>query len=345
MPLIADTDIDKIKATTDLLALVQSRGVSLKQQGKNYIGFCPFHDDKKTPNLIVTPSKGLFRCMASHCEKTGNAIQFIQYFDGISFRHACEVLSKGSGIEYKPPANNKYQPKNQGKPIKQSTVPKLPCPLTLDQADHNYELLEQVIDYYHDRLINTPSGQVALDYLHKRGLTNQAMISKFKLGYADRSLGLTMPYKNRVAGAELRTKLQALGIYRDNGREHLRGCLTIPIYNKKQEPVQLYGRRIQRADKSNRHLYLAKPLAGIFNHEALTDNQSQELIITESLIDALSFYQIGLKQVTCTYGTANFTDELFEAIKASKVRVVKLALMLIQQEKPPLQKSQKSSSQ
>jgi DNA primase len=98
MPRIEESTIDRIKSETDLIALIQSRGTTLKKQGSNWTGLCPFHDDKETPNLIVTPGKGLFRCMASQCGKTGNAIQFVQWFDGVSFRHACEVLSTGIQI-------------------------------------------------------------------------------------------------------------------------------------------------------------------------------------------------------------------------------------------------------
>ncbi len=119
MPRIPEEEIERVKRETDLVALIQSRGVKLKQQGKNWIGFCPFHDDTDTPNLIVTPEKGLFRCMASQCGKSGNAIQFVQWFDGVSFRHAFEVLSSGAVAVF-------TQTNGQ---TKQSTVPKLPCPV------------------------------------------------------------------------------------------------------------------------------------------------------------------------------------------------------------------------
>ena len=79
MPRIPEDEIERVKGAADLVALIQSRGVSLKQQGGNWTGLCPFHDDRKTPNLIVTPAKGLFRCMACGCGKTGNAIQFVQW--------------------------------------------------------------------------------------------------------------------------------------------------------------------------------------------------------------------------------------------------------------------------
>ena len=94
MARIPDGDIDRIKRETDLAALVRSRGIELRKHGTgNLVGKCPFHNDDKTPNLIVTPAKGLWHCMA--CGAAGNAIQFVEKFDGVSFRHAFELLSAG----------------------------------------------------------------------------------------------------------------------------------------------------------------------------------------------------------------------------------------------------------
>jgi DNA primase catalytic core len=310
MPRIPESEIERVKRETDLVALIQSRGSTLKQKGVNWTGLCPFHDDKRTPNLIVTPSKGLFRCMASNCGKTGNAIQFVQWFDGVSFRHAFEVLSGGGKAAF-------TQTNGQ---TKQSTVPKLPCPV--DEGAEDAKLLGQVADYYHSRL-ESPDGKAVLEYLEARGLANEAMMKKFRIGLADRTLGLRLPHKNRVQGKALRQRLEELGVFRKkSGHEHLNGCLTIPITNENGEVVQLYGRRLGKAPRENRHLYLARPLAGIFNPEAL---KSREIILTESLLDALSFYAHGMEAVTCTYGTENFSPELFDAIRDRKIESVRLA--------------------
>jgi len=119
MTRIAEADIDRVKAGTDLVALVQSRGVELKKHGaKDWIGRCPFHNDQASPNFIVSPGKGLWHCMA--CGKAGNAIQFVQAHDGLSFRHAFELLSRGGKAAF------------AAQPLtKQSTVPRLPCPPSL----------------------------------------------------------------------------------------------------------------------------------------------------------------------------------------------------------------------
>jgi len=331
MPRIPDTEIDRIKTDTDLVALIQSRGVKLKQQGKNWTGLCPFHADKKTPNLIVTPCKGLFRCMASHCGKTGNALHFVQWHDGVSFRHAFEILDDGGKAAYVQTRGKGRRPETPSNGlVKQSTVPKLPCPL--DAKAKEGELLGKVAKYYHSRLASV-DGHAVIEYLAARGLADEAMIKRFKIGLSDRSLGLRLPQANRKDGAAIRAKLKATGVYRQNGREHLRGCLTIPITDIEGNTVQIYGRRLGKAPKENRHLYLARPLAGIFNPDALkpagdrkgVQANGREIILCESILDALTFYRHGMEFVTCSYGTENLTDELFDALRAAKIESVRIA--------------------
>ena len=326
MARIPETEIARIKEQTDLVALIQSRGVALKSQGANWTGLCPFHDDRDTPNLIVTPGKGLWRCMAACCGATGNAIQFVEKFDGLSFRHAFDLLANGgrAAFEHNPEA-----------PRKQGTVPRLPCPV--ESTAEDAALLAQVADYYAQRLL-APENQVARDYLTSRGLDDPDLWKTFGIGFADRTLGLRIPEKNRKQGAEIRTRLESLGIYRPTGREHLNGCITVPIKNAQGRIVQMYGRRIEpKAPKEMRHLYLGKPLAGIFNAAALTSREIilteiilteiilTEIILTESILDALTFIRHGMENTTCTFGTANFTAEIFEAIRTAKIESVRLA--------------------
>jgi len=285
----------------------------LKQQGANWTGLCPFHDDRQTPNLIVTPGKGLWRCMAGGCGATGNAIQFVERFDGLSFRHAFELLANGgrAAFEHAPEA-----------PRKLTTVPRLPCPL--EESAEDSQLLEQVAAYYASRLL-APEGQAARDCLAARGLDDPGLWQRFGIGVADRTLGLRIANKQRVGGKRLRDQLERLGVYRDTGREHLNGCIVIPVRegHAAGRIVQLYGRRIEsKVPKEMRHLYLARPLAGIFNPAALT---SREIILTESIIDALTFVKNDMDAATCTFGTKNFTAELFEAIRAAKIESVRLA--------------------
>jgi DNA primase len=314
MPRIPDEAIAQIKKDTDIIALIQSRGTILKQKGANWIGLCPFHNDSNTPNLIVTPGKGLFRCMAADCGKTGNAIQFVQYHDGLSFRHAFELLDKGGKAAFE---HSSSQPKR-------AITLKLDCPLKPDEKD-GHEILNKVANYYHSRLASV-DGHAVIDYLASRGLILSAStLKKFRIGLSDRTLGLRIPHSRSLKGQAIRQQLKDAGIYRENGREHLNGCLTIPITNLQGDTVQIYGRRICRTTKENRHLYLARKQEGIFNVEILQPGHTREIILCESIIDALTFHCHDMENVTCTYGTSHLSNELLEAIKSAKIETIKLA--------------------
>ncbi len=310
---IPETDIERVKRATDLLALVQSRGIELKKHGsKDWIGRCPFHADKDKPNFIVTPGKGLFHCMA--CGKAGNAIQFVEQHDGISFRHAFELLNQGGNAAFAGASRTSHQG-----PLKQSTVPRLPCPL--DPAADDAALFGQVASYYHERLKSLRTATTARAYLASRGLDSDELIVRFQIGFADRTLGLRLPDSNREAGERLRSRLTQLGVWRDSGHEHFNGCIVVPLHDEHGHVVSLYGRRAQRGEL--KHLYPPGPHRGLMNREAL---QSSEIILCEAVFDALTFWVNGFRNVTCLFGTEGFTDELWEALqrvqRVQRVRIV-----------------------
>ncbi len=305
MAMIPDDEIERIKRESDLAAVVRARGIELKPQGGDLIGLCPFHADKN-PSLHVTPAKRLWRCVS--CQATGNVIQFVQKFDGVSFRHACELLKSGKLSALSGPST--------GAPVKKSTVPKLESPLAVDADDQ--AALRQVFDYYHARLKENPA---ALAYLKKRGLAAEA-IATFKIGFVDRTLGLRLPQKNRKEGAEMRERLQRLGVLRQSGHEHLRGCVTFPVIAENGGIGTVYGRAIDAPTKDARHLFLPGPQRGVFNPAAL---RAPELILTEGIIDALTFWGAGFRHVTTNYSAKALSDELLTALIAAKVRRVLIA--------------------
>ena len=303
MPMIPEDEIERIKRETDLAAVVRSRGVALKPQGSDLLGLCPFHKDEN-PSLHVTPAKRLWRCVS--CQATGNVIQFVQRFDGVSFRHAYELLKNGAAFTGAPSCQ----------PVKKATVPKLPPPVTADADDQ--AALRQVLDYYHERLKENPD---ALAYLKKRGIAAEA-ITTFKLGFVDRTLGLRLPHNNRKEGAALRERLTRLGILRDTGHEHLRGRIVFPVTAETGEIGTVYGRAIDDGGKHDRHLFLPGPQRGIFNASAL---RSSEVILTEGIIDALTFWGAGFRNVTTGYSAKALPDELLDALLKAKTSRVFIA--------------------
>jgi DNA primase catalytic core len=309
MARIPNEEIDRLKRETDLLALARSRGIALVKHGtKDWVGRCPFHGDSEaSPNLIFSPAKGLFHCMA--CGVAGNAIQFVERFDGISFRHAYELLANGSAFEQAP-----------AHVLKAGTVRKLDCPLDAEASDA--ELMAQVMAYYHERLF-APENRHARNMLEARGLWDEEAVKRFRIGYADRTLGLRLPPKNRRDGAALRERLTALGLYRESGHEHFNGSIVVPIEDAAGNVVEVYGRKVRNDLRKGTpsHLYLPGPHAGVWNQVEL----GREVILCEAPLDALSFYVHGQRNVTFIYGTQGFTDELMATLTARKVERVWLA--------------------
>jgi len=317
MARIRESEIERIKRETDLAALVRSRGIELAKHGNGHLaGLCPFHKDEE-PSLIVTPEKGLFHCMG--CGAAGNAIQFVEKYDGVSFRHAYELLAEGAAAFVAPVPLSPDGSGPRSGSARVNTVRRLENPLSPNAEDA--ALLGQVVDYYHQRLLKTPA---ALEYLKHRGLYDEEALEHFRLGYADRSLGLRLPHKNRQEGGLLRERLQRLGILRGNGHEHLSGSIVLPIFSAEGHLAEMYGRRIAaRLPKGTpKHLYLPGPHAGIWNAEALDE---LELVLCEAPFDALTFWINGIRNVTFIFGTEGFPDYLLDALDTHRIQRVRLA--------------------
>ena len=184
------------------------------------------------------------------------------------------------------------------------------------------ELLGRVVGFYERTLRESPE---ALAYLDRRGLRHPELVDTFRLGFANRTLGYRLPQKNRQAGAQLRGRLQRLGVLRESGHEHLAGSLVVPILDADGGVVQLYGRKLRDDLRAGTplHLYLPGPHRGVFNSAALA--ASREVVVCESLIDALSFWCHGQRHVTATYGVGGFTDEHLAAFKQHDVERVLVA--------------------
>jgi DNA primase catalytic core len=297
---------ERIKREVSIQRLAEARGIKLRRVGKELIGLCPFHDDRN-PSLNIDPAKNVWSCKGA-CGEGGDVFLWVMRAEGVSFNHAKELLRKN------------YAP-SSGPVVKQSTVPKLPCPVTMGAEDRAVML--EVVGFYHDTLKKTPE---ALRYLEKRGLKSSEMLERFKLGFSDRMLGPALPDRNRLAGAEVRGQLERLGMFRkESGHEHLRGSLIVPVINLDGDVVQLYGRKITsnlRAGTPD-HLYLPGPMRGVWNEEAFI--ASKQIILCESLIDALTFWCAGFRHVTTSYGINGFTDEHRAALQKHDTERVYIA--------------------
>ncbi len=323
MARLSDSEISRLKTETSLVRLIEKSGLTLTKSGKDRVGHCPFHDDK-TPSLVVSPDKNLWHCMGA-CGDGGDVIAWVMKAEGVSFRHACELLMNA----YDP--GGKVTKGKAGGAATQSRTQKLGGLFDAGLEEPDAVLLKRVVAYYHETLKQSPE---ALNYLKRRDLAHPELIDTFRLGFANRTLGYRLPPKSNAAGKQVRGRLEEIGIYRDSGHEHLAGSLVVPVFNTHGQVVQVYGRKLldNLRKGTPKHLYLPRPLsakadktkmAGIFNAPAVT--ASDEIILCEALIDAMTFWVAGYRHVTASFGTNGFTDELLDAMAGRGVKRVLIA--------------------
>jgi DNA primase len=299
MARIPEAEVQRLKDEVSVQRLVEGAGIELKKIGKDIAGKCPFHEDGE-PSLIVTPPKNLWHCFG--CQVGGGPIDWVMKLKGVSFRHAVELLKDESSLATV-----------AGEPVKRTTVRALPAPVALDADDR--ALLLQVVDYYHQTFRESPEAQT---YLQARGLTHPDLVDHFKLGFANRTLGLRLPESNRKSGGEIRERLQRVGVLRDSGHEHFNGSLVIPVFDEAGQVREVYGRKVGERLRAGTPMHLYLPVnasrgRGVFNVQAL--KAAAEVILCESLIDALTFWCAGYRNVTTAYGIEGFTSELLQAFK------------------------------
>jgi DNA primase len=305
MARIPEAEIERLKGEVSLARLVEAKGIALARHGADLVGRCPFHEDK-TPSLVVSPRKNLWHCLGA-CQTGGSVIDWVMRTEGLSFRHAVDFLRDGA-------------PSIGSTIVKRSTVPKLPAPVSIGADDQ--ALLNQVVGFYHSTLKASPE---ALRYLQRRDLVHPELVDRFRLGFANRTLGVRLPNKNRKTGAVLRERLTKIGILRESGHEHFNGCVVVPILDEAGNVTEVYGRKITENLKPGLpiHLYLPGPHRGVWNGEVLA--AAKEIIVCEALIDAMTFWCAGYRNVTAAYGIEGFTDEILAAFKRYKTERVLIA--------------------
>jgi len=286
---VPQDEIDRLHREVSVQRLVEARGVTLRKDHDKLVGVCPFHERDKHA-LRIVPKTNTWTCR--RCEVTdGTIVEWTMRAEGISRRHAIEFLRADHGGTG-----------GRGKIVKNSTAQKLPSMIAADIDDAT--LLDQVVTYYADTLKRTAT---APDFLQKNGITAEA-IERFRIGFSDRTLGYRLPKANRKTGAEIRGRLQQLGILRDTGHESLRGCITVPVLDESGAVVGIYGRRLD--DRAVESPEVDESTKGLFNIEAL--KVSREIVICSSIFDALIMWSNGVQAVTAVHD--GNVDELVAAI-------------------------------
>jgi DNA primase catalytic core len=267
-----------------LPTIMMEYGVMLKAAGLDKcLGACPFHEDKK-PSLSVGKrgDKWVWNCFG--CGSKGNVIDFVMKKEEKPFSDAYQILDV----------------KVDGRvPIEPISPPMVPPAPSAASSVHAPEFLARVVEIYHNAYCETKTAQ---DYLTGRGIKDGELIRHFKIGFAEGRLRRMLP---EDPAHEFTAGLKAVGVLNEKGGEFFHGCVTFPILDENGGVAGIYGRRAVGTGPA--HLYLPGPRRGVWNGAAFKAHR--EIILTESIIDALSLCVLGFTNAVPLYGVNGLTDD------------------------------------
>jgi DNA primase catalytic core len=294
--------LDELRERVSLVEIV-ARRVKLIRRGREFVGLCPFHNEK-TPSFNVVEDKGFFHCFG--CGAHGDAIGFLMQTESLSFREAVEELARRAGLEV--PLETPEERQRQ------------------QQAVTLYDVCEAACLFFQSQL-QGPSGKRGLDYLSRRGLDARA-IERYRLGWAPdsrdalkRALGARFPEALLVT-AGLVHKSE-----RGDSYDFFRGRVVFPIFNRVGKTVG-FGARTLGDDQPK---YLNSPDTPIFNkgHTLYGLNWAREAskadsppIVVEGYMDAISLQIAGFPKAIAPLGTALTEHQLSELWKLAPDPVI-----------------------
>ena len=293
---------DEIKSRIDIVDLVSEAGVKLRHAGKNYTGFCPFHDNKKTPAFVIWPESGTWRCFGQ-CNEGGDIFKFVMKREGIDFKEALQKLAARAGVEV--PEYTKQTPEQK------------------EAYDNLRKLLEDTVVFYRSHLF---SNQDILSYLReKRGLTDAA-IETFGLGYAPDAWDSALThFTQRGYSEEDLIDAGLLTVREDETRDtqlasrsydRFHNRIMIPIRDE-QGRMSGFGARI--VDPNDVPKFLNSPETPIFSKGRLLYGldrarkpirTADQAVIVEGYLDVIALHQAGYENVVSPMGTALTEDQL-----------------------------------
>ena len=295
-----DDELDRLKRNISIEAVCREHGIQLKPHGsRDIIGKCPFHEDKN-PSFVVSPEKNLFHCLG--CDAGGSVIDLVMKLDHLNFKEAVQKLLASTHLVR--PASEQACP---AKLAERSRVP----------PERARQLLERVIAIYEKTFAETPEGR---KYLEGRGITDAGLFTQHRIGYSNGRLTEILP--SPTAAPTLRRELLDLGIFLDNGQERFTGCVVFPVYDEEDNLVTLYGRFTGEGPK--RHVFLPDRPTGLWNAAAV--KTYSEIILVESVMDALSVMMVGHRNVLAIQGTNGFDEADIQTLHTHGVQAVTLFL-------------------
>ncbi|MEJ2756859.1 MAG: DNA primase [Anaerolineales bacterium] len=285
------SEIEEIKARLDIVDIV-SENVQLKRSGKNYTGFCPFHANTRTPAFVVWPETGTWRCFGE-CNDGGDIFKYVMKREGWDFPEALRQLAARAGVELRPLTPEETEQR--------------------EEHDRLRQLLEEATTYFRHQLFNHPAGKNALDYLHKRGLSDETL-EIFELGYAPPGWEDMYPYFLEKGYTREELVDAGLASTRDDGSlyDRFRNRAVFPIRDGRGRMV-VYGARALTPEDMPKYLNSDKARRSI--------RAEDQVVIVEGYLDVIAPYQAGFTNLVSPMGTA-LTEGQLTQLKRLTRRIV-----------------------
>ncbi len=294
--MISPTTIQQILSRIDIIEIISSF-IRLKKRGSNYLGLCPFHNEK-TPSFTVSPSKEIYKCFG--CGRSGNSISFLMEHEKLSYVEALRWLAAKYNVEIEETALS----------------PELK--LQHQVSDSLYILNDFAQKFFTNVLFNTEEGNdIGLSYLKQRGY-REDIIRRFQLGFNPEAKD---SFSQAAAAAQYQAELlqkSGLVTIRDEKLvDNYRGRIIFPIHNQSGKVAGFGARLIKNTDKAPKYINTpeneifvkSKILYGIYFARTAID-KANECLLVEGYTDVVSLHQAGIENVVASGGTSLTPDQL-----------------------------------
>ncbi len=294
--------IDEVKSKIDIVDLVSEAGVKLRHAGKNYTGFCPFHDNKHTPAFVIWPESGTWRCFGQ-CNEGGDIFKFVMKREGLDFKDALQKLADRAGVKVESLQRE--------------------APQVKEANEHLRVLLEDAVIYYRSHLFN---NKEILSYLReKRGLTDST-IETFGLGYAPHGYDNLLKHfapkgysqQELIDAGMLSVRESDSQLQNTDSRsfDRFRNRIMFPIRDENRRMAG-FGARI--VDPNDIPKFLNSPETPVFTKGHLlygldrarkAIRVAEQAVIVEGYLDVIALHQAGYENIVSPMGTALTEDQL-----------------------------------
>ncbi|EMF0484262.1 DNA primase [Enterococcus hirae] len=302
--------IETIRGQTNIVEVI-GQYVQLKKSGKNYLGLCPFHEER-TPSFSVAEDKQIFHCFG--CGKGGNVFTFLQELEGLSFPEAVVKVADFEQIQLEDQWCKQTLPFENSDSITGKLI-----------LAH-----EKAAEVYHHMLLHTKVGEQALDYLLQRGLTLE-LIEEFAIGFApnERSF-LKQVFKTEAYDQEVLERSGLFISHEDGGiSDRFYQRIMFPIRNPQGRTIGFSGRWLapEKGQEKDQPKYLNSPETELFNKRQVLFNldkarsdirKSGEVLLFEGFMDVIASWQAGVKNGIASMGTSLTNQQIQQIERVTK---------------------------